>query len=263
MKKDIKLVVTDIDGTIVKFNGELQPEIIAVFEKLKQKGVKVVIATGRMYNATSDIVGTLNLNTPVICYQGAMIRDDNNIYFEKSVAKDTALNIIDDIRSYGAHINLYLRDRLIVEQDDKYIKEYAAPRSLKYEVVKDLKEVAQDATKILAIDDDSQKVTIIRNETRKKYPFLNIVKSTDWYCEFVNQEADKGLAIKYLADMWGISLDEVLAIGDQDNDIEMIKVAGIGIAMGNGSPNIKKVADYVCPTVENFGFARAMEQFVL
>ena len=102
-----------------------------------------------------------------------------------------------------------------------------------------------------------------KEATRKKYPDLNIVKSTNYFCEFVNKEADKGFAIKFLADSWGYSMDEVLAIGDQDNDIEMIKVAGTGIAMGNGSPAIKREADFVCPTVENFGFARAMEQFVL
>ena len=263
MKKNIKLVVTDIDGTIMKMNGTLQPEIIKTFKALQEKNIKVVIATGRMYSATKNIIETLELDTPVICYQGAMIRDNNNVYFEKSVEKNIASEIIDGIRSYGAHINLYLRDRLIVESDDKYIAEYAGDRGLAYEVVDDLQKVVDDATKILAIDEDTQKVTLIRDNMRKKYPNLNIVKSTNYFCEFVNIEADKGFAIEFLAKTWGIAMDEVLAIGDQDNDIEMIKVAGTGIAMGNGSPAIKREADYVCPTVENFGFARAMEQFVL
>ena len=98
---------------------------------------------------------------------------------------------------------------------------------------------------------------------QKIYPELNIVKSTDYYCEFVSPKADKGIAIEFLANKWGIKKEEILAIGDQDNDIQMLQTAGFGVAMGNGSPNIKKVADYIAPTVLEFGFAEAMKKFVL
>lgn len=259
----IKLVVTDIDGTLMEMNGSLHQKTIDVVKKMSAQGVKVVIATGRMYNAARPVVEELGLNTPIICYQGAMIRDEKEIYFERNVAKNTALSIVDDLRNYNAHINLYLRDRLIVEQDDKYIKAYAGDRFLKYEVVSDLKDVVDDATKMLAIDEDADLVTKIRDEMKIKYPFLNIVKSTDYYCEFVNNEADKGFAINHLAEMWNLKKDEILAIGDQDNDIEMIKAAGLGVAMGNCSPNLKKNADVVVDTVQEFGFVQAMEKYVL
>ena len=263
MSKQIKLVVTDIDGTLMEMNGSLAKETIDVVQQMSDKGVKVVIATGRMYNAAKPVVEELGLDAPIICYQGAMIRDENRIYFERNVDKATTLSIIDDLRNYGAHINMYLRDRLIVENDDKYIKAYAGDRFLKYEVVEDLKVVAQDATKLLAIDEDANLVTKIRDEMRLKYPYLNIVKSTDYYCEFVNNEADKGFAIDFIAAEWNIKKDEILAIGDQDNDIQMIKVAGIGVAMGNCSPKLRKEADFICPTVQEFGFVEAMKKFVL
>ena len=263
MSSLIKLVVTDIDGTLMEMNGSLAQETIDVVKKMSEKGVKVVIATGRMYNAAKPVVQKLALDTPIICYQGAMIRDDSEIYFERNVDKKTALNIINDLRNYGAHINLYLRDRLIVEQDDKYIKEYAGDRFLKYEVVPDLTTVVQDATKLLAINEDATLVTQIRDEMRVKYPYLNIVKSTDYYCEFVNKEADKGYAIDFLAQKWNLKKQEILAIGDQDNDVEMIKAAGLGVAMGNCSPKLRDSADFICPTVQEFGFVQAMEKFVL
>ena len=263
MAKNIKLVVTDIDGTIIKMNGELESKTISVFKKLEEKGIKVVIATGRMYIATSNIINPLNLKTPVICYQGAMIRDEKEVYFEKNVPKEIASEIINKLREYKAHINLYLRNRLIVEQDDKYIHNYAGDRHIPYIVVDDLQTVVEDATKLLAIDDNQDKITLIRDEMKKIYPDLNIVKSTNTYCEFVNAQADKGIAIKFLAEKWGINTDEILAIGDQDNDIEMLKVAGTGVAMGNGSENIKKIADYICPPIEELGFIDAMNKFVL
>jgi len=263
MSKNIKLVVTDIDGTIIKMNGELKPETIEIFKELEKAGIKVVIATGRMYSATDNIIKPLCLKTPVICYQGAMIRDEKEIYFEQNVSKEMASDIITKLREYDTHINLYLRDNLIVEQDDKYIKNYAGDRHIPYIVVDDLQSVVDDATKLLAIDEDVDKVTLIRDEMRKIYPDLNIVKSTDNYCEFVNSKADKGIAIKFLAEKWGIKTEEILAIGDQDNDIEMLKVAGTGVAMGNGSKNIKKIADHICPPIEELGFIDTMKKFVL
>jgi len=263
MKKNIKLVVTDIDGTIMKMNGKLQPPVIDIFAELEKQGIKAVIATGRMYNAAKNVIETLNLKTPIICYQGAMVRDDENIYFEQNVPKQVATEIIRHLRDYGTHTNLYLRDRLIVDDDDDYIKEYVADRNITYEVVDDLLDVVDDATKLLAIDKDADKVTQIRDEMKAIYPELNIVKSTDYFCEFVNKNADKGIAIKFLADKWGIKTEEILAIGDQDNDIQMLEVAGFGVAMGNGSNNIKKIADYICPNVEEFGFVKTMKKFVL
>ena len=263
MRKKIKLVVTDVDGTLMPINGNLPQPIKDTIQKLKTNGIKLVLATGRMYKAAAPVAKELNLDTPVICYQGAMIRDEENVYFEQNVPKKTAAEIIEHIRSYNAHTNLYLRDRLIVENDDKYIKEYAGDRDLKYEVVPDLLDVVNDATKLLAIHENADVVTKIRDDMIKKYPDLNIVKSTDYYCEFVNPKADKGIAIKFLAEKWGINTEEILAIGDQDNDIRMLQAAGTGIAMANGSKNIKKIADYICPSVAEYGFKTAMEEFVL
>ena len=263
MAKDIKLVISDIDGTLMKINGQLPKEIIETVQRLKEKNVKMVIATGRMYKAALHVKEELGLDTPIICYQGAMIRDENNIYYEKSVSKKTASEIIDKLRSYNAHINLYLRDRLIVENDDKYIKEYAGDRIIKYEVVNDLQDVVDDATKLLAIHENSNLVTKIRDDMQLIYPNLNIVKSTDYYCEFVHPEADKGYALKFLSESWNIPCEQILAIGDQDNDVQMIEMAGIGVSMGNGSPKAKEAADFITETVSDFGFKVAMEKFVL
>ncbi|MCD7879273.1 MAG: HAD hydrolase family protein, partial [Candidatus Gastranaerophilales bacterium] len=94
------------------------------------------------------------------------------------------------------------------------------------------------------------------------YPSLYIVKSHDYFCEIANKEATKGNALKFLASKNGFSLDEVMAIGDQNNDIEMIQTAGIGIAMNNGTEEIKKCADFITDTVENDGFVKAVNKFI-
>ncbi len=263
MNNKIKMVISDVDGTLCPIYGRPDNKTIETVRRLKEKGIAMVIATGRMYKAAKYIADDLNIDTPIVCYQGAMIRDENEVYFEQNISKEISCEIIDRLRNFGAHINLYMRDRLIVEADDKYIKEYAGDRDINYEVTDDLKNVVEYATKILAIHEDADKVTYIRDEMQRLYPDLNIVKSTDYYCEFVNPKADKGFALQFLAKKWGIKKEEIMAVGDQDNDIEMLKASGFGVAMGNGSPNIKKIANYICPSVDNSGFVDAVEKFVL
>ena len=94
-------------------------------------------------------------------------------------------------------------------------------------------------------------------------PHLYIVKSTPWFCEFSTQEATKARAVEVLKEYWNLKDQEVLTIGDQDNDIELLKAGGIKVAMGNATDELKKYADFVTDTVENDGFVKAMEKFVL
>ena len=100
------------------------------------------------------------------------------------------------------------------------------------------------------------------SELQKKYPEIYVVKSYKYFCEIANKKATKGNAIKFLANKFGYTEREVLAIGDQNNDIEMVKTAGIGVAMGNGTQEIKKIADYVTDSIQNDGFVQAINKFI-
>ena len=99
-------------------------------------------------------------------------------------------------------------------------------------------------------------------EYQEKYPEIYVVRSYKYFCEIANKEATKGNAIKILAEEYGITIDEVMAIGDQNNDIEMVETAGVGVAMGNGTEEIKACANYVTDTVQNNGFVKAIDKFV-
>ena len=116
--------------------------------------------------------------------------------------------------------------------------------------------------KILAINYDANFIDSLIEELREKYPQIYVVKSYKYFCEIANKNATKGNAIKFLAEKYGITTDEVLAIGDQNNDIEMVVTAGVGVAMGNGTEEIKSKADYITDTVLNNGFVKAIDKFV-
>ena len=121
----------------------------------------------------------------------------------------------------------------------------------------------KEVNKILAIDPQNPDlVTSWVNELQNKYPDLYIVKSTPYFCEIGCAEAKKSLGVEFLCNMWKLKKEEVLTIGDQNNDIDLIKAGGIGIAMGNGTPEIKECADFITDTVENDGFVKAVEKFI-
>ena len=97
---------------------------------------------------------------------------------------------------------------------------------------------------------------------QKAFPNLYIVKSTPYFCEIGSCDAKKSAGVEFLANEWGIKKEEILTIGDQDNDIELLKSGGVPVAMGNASEELKKYACYITDTVENDGFVKAVEKYV-
>lgn len=261
------MVATDIDGTILKYNGEFNPEVLDCIKKLDNNGIKVVLVTGRMHKSAKKIADELGLQTPIVSYQGALVRDNTpaeNIIYERYIPNDKAKSIISWCKSKGVHINLYINDDLYVEKENEFTKKYAGHQHIPFNVLSFDEVEIDNVNKILLIDyDDANKITSLSLRLQEDYPDLFIVKSTDFFCEVCHKEATKGDGVKCLQNFYGITKDEILTIGDHNNDIELIESGGIGVAMGNATDELKSVADYVTDTVENNGFVKAMEKFVL
>lgn len=260
----IKLVCTDIDGTILKQDYTFSNEVKDCIRKMTEQGVKVVLVTGRMHAAAKFIAEDLGLNTPVVAYQGGMIVENGQILYEQNLPETEACEIIEWARKNDAHLNLYTDDILYVENDNYVVKKYAGERYTKYQI-KSFDELPKNRVhKLLAINfEKAELVTNWRDEMQQKYPNLYIVKSTPYFCEFSHPNASKYCAVKFLQNYWDIDIIDTLCIGDQDNDIKLLEAAGIKVAMGNSSDGLKQIADYVTDSVQNDGFVKAMEKFVL
>lgn len=260
----IKMIATDIDGTIADWNGHFSPAVRNCITKLKNAGIKVVLVTGRMHSSAIHVAKDLELDTPLISYQGGLVKDcGGNTLYRKNLNSDYAKEIIVWARENNVHINLYIDDKLYVESDDEIIKYYVDGKHIEYTVCSFDDLEIENVNKILAIDiKDADRVSSWVGELKKKYPDLYIVKSTPYYCEIGSSEAKKSLGVKFLCDLWGIKREEVLTIGDQDNDIDLVESGGVGVAMGNATEELKKHADYITDTVENDGFVKAVEKFV-
>jgi len=263
----IKFVATDIDGTILGKTQKFTPGLVACIEELKKHDVKVVVVTGRMYAAARQIATRLKLDTPVVAYQGGMIVKDchsDEILYNSCLEKKDVKAIINWARENNIHLNLYSNDILYVEKDNDTIRRYASLQNVNYNVCSFDELELDGINKLLAIDyTDEDRVTEWINERQASMPHLYIIKSSPWFCEFSTKEATKKCAVEFLRDYWGFKKEEVLTIGDQDNDIELLKAGGISIAMGNSTPELRKYADYITDTVDNDGFVGAIEEFVL
>lgn len=261
----IKMVATDIDGTLLKWSYEYSPYVKDTIKKLQEAGIKVVLVTGRMHCAATGIAKELGIKEPIVSYQGGMIKEfskSDRVLYRKDMDSERALEIIDWARENDIHINLYMDDVLYVEKDSDTIRKYTDARFIDYHICKFDKLKIRNVNKILAIDfDDPDRVTGWVNDLGKMFPDLYTVKSTPYFCEIANKEATKGNAVKFLQKLWGIKQEEILSIGDQDNDIELLKAGGIKIAMGNSTPALRECADYVTDTVDNDGWATAVEHF--
>lgn len=258
----IKLVATDIDGTILAFDKDFTEGVKNCINNLISHNVKVVLVTGRMNAAAQLVAKRLDIDTPLVSYQGGLIKYKGETLYEKYLSKEQALKIIDWAKSVNIHVNLYNDDILYSENDSDEVKHYSEVQSVDY-VVKPFSEIKLDkVNKILAIDYNNPKqIDIYEKEMPKYFPELYIVKSSPYFLEFSNKEASKYSAVKFLQRYWGIKDDEVLAIGDQNNDIALLKAGGVKIAMGNATEELKKVADYITDTVENDGFVKAVEKY--
>lgn len=260
----IKMVATDIDGTILNWDfGGFTPKVKACIKNLTASGVKVVLVTGRMHKAATFLADDLGLDTPIVSYQGGMIKDKSGkIYYRKDLDSEKAKEIIKWAKENNVHINLYMDDILYVEKDSETIRKYTDARYIDYTVCPFENLEIKNVNKILAIKyGDADTVTDWVNYLSKKYPELYIVKSTPYFCEISNKEAKKSCAVEFLRNMWNIKQEEVLAIGDQNNDIELLKSGGIKVAMGNGTQELKEYADFITDSVENDGFVKACEKF--
>ena len=261
--KKIKLIATDIDGTILKSDFKFNKAVKDCIKLLCDDDIKVCLVTGRMHSAAVYVAEELQLTTPIVSYQGGLVRDGERTLYEKHLNPQKAKEIIKWAKQNDIHLNLYMNDELYVEKDNATVRRYTGERHTGY-IVKSFEELELNRiNKMLAVNfENTEKVTEWKEYLAKKYDGIEVVKSMPYFCEICHPEATKYHAVEFLRKQWGFESREVMTIGDQDNDINLLKAGGVKVAMGNATETLKSVADYVTDTVNNDGFVKAVERFV-
>ena len=261
----IKLWISDIDGTLINYDGSCTPLMMDVIKKVNNSSAKLILATGRMYMGAKYASDKFNLNNRIVCYQGAVVRTKDEILWCSNVKKEIAREVILYLRSKKIHTHVYDEDILYTEDDNKEIMDaYCKGRGTTYEVINFDELKLNSVAKILAVIQDKKIIEKTKKDLAQKYKgILTIVQSSNEYLEITDKNASKGNALNFLKKYYNVSTSEVLASGDQDNDIDMLNNAGIKIAVGKNSEKLLLCADYKCESVNSDELPKLIERFIL
>ncbi|MEG4419132.1 Cof-type HAD-IIB family hydrolase [Microcoleus sp. LAD1_D5] len=270
---DIQLLVVDIDGTIAGLSNDIREPVKQAILAAESRGVKVAVATGRMYRSALRFHRDIGSTLPLICYQGAWIQDHatQKRLRHLPLSKQTALQLLDYFEEPHLRpllsIHFYIDDQLYVPEITAATRIYAERSGIEPMVIKDLRrDLPGEPTKVLALCENPGVLDGLLSSMRQRYTpaELYLTRSVATFFEATHPLANKGDAVQYLAEeLLGLQAANVMAIGDNFNDVEMIAYAGVGVAMGNAPDGVKAAADWVAPDVEEDGVAAAIEQFVL
>ncbi|MEG6523037.1 Cof-type HAD-IIB family hydrolase [Desulfotomaculum sp. 1211_IL3151] len=260
-----KLIAIDLDDTLLNTNLTISPRNKEYIQRAKDAGIHITLATGRMYCSALPYAKELGLNLPLITYQGALVKEiqTDEILIHRPVPLDPAREVIQRCRQLGYHINVYVNDTLYVEKMSPEAAAYQKISGIPAHPVGDLLEFLKEApTKVLLVG-SSEKLDELEQEMTKQYSTsLHICKSKPHFLEFSHPQATKGHALDTLAKDWGLTPDQIIAIGDAPNDLEMLQYAGLGVAMSNGDPTVQALADYITSSNDHDGVAEVIEKFV-
>ncbi len=261
----------DLDGTIFGDDLVISARTRAAIGEAQRRGVLVTLATGRMFGSARQIAADLGIHAPLICYQGALVRhsDTGEVLYHKTVPLDLALQVIEETSRRGLHLNVYLNDRLYVARVTPEARYYSSINmDLPIHEVGDLQGWLQaqggaEPTKLVVVTKASDTDRTLETFQGLFGGQLQVTKSHPRFTEFTNVECSKGRALAFLAEVHGIGREEVMAIGDGHNDMDMIAWAGLGVAMPTSPEAVRQVARVICAPLLEDGAAGAIEKYVL
>lgn len=269
-----KLICIDMDGTLLNSQKKISKRNLSAIKKAHEAGVKVAICTGRIFTSANYYGKLIGVQAPIIASNGAYIREkDREEVIYKAVLGDYNCNVILSILKKHNIVPHFFTSDTIFTEELVYFSQHYNEANKKIPLIdqvsihitnqwsKVFQENQLEIIKAVAADKDLNKVSLAKEEIKKLGDF-EVVSSTENNFEVMSKEASKGRGVKILSDFYGISPKEIICIGDNENDISMIKFAGLGVAMGNSDKNVIKEADYVTLSNDEDGVAAVIEKFI-
>ena len=264
-----KAVFLDMDGTLLRSDHSVSEQTVQTIQTLTGKGISVILVSARPINAVLPTFRHIGLpaHTPLITLNGSYIVENEQPIFQAMIPPDLTLRVAEEVRPFKATIAYYLQREWFSEVRDAWTDHEQKIMDVAVEVGP-IDELVSDwaARKIgpnkMMVMSEPPTIARIQQHLRSVYNGrLNIYPSKATYLEVMDTRGSKSNAVKFVSERLGLAPAEIIAMGDNYNDVEMIQFAGIGVAMGNAPDDIKAVADYVTDTNNNDGVRKAMEKF--
>lgn len=264
-----KMLCLDIDGTLLDSNHKITGETKKTINVATNKGINVVLVSARMPKGILYLQKELGIEEPIICYSGSLIRDrDGNTLLNKFIPAHTTKLVYDATEKMGIHISLYKNDEWYIAGEDAWSKQESEitgiiPKITNLKGLVDKWEKSNDGPNKILCMSQIDNINILNKDISSRLSNdINIYPSKPTYLEIMPKYSSKTKAIECVSQKLNILKSEIIAIGDNYNDMDMIQYAAVGIAMGNAPDKVKLSADYVTLTNDENGVAVAIKKYI-
>jgi Cof subfamily protein (haloacid dehalogenase superfamily) len=266
--KPIRLVIADVDGTLVTHDKVLTPRAIASVFKLRDAGIKFAVTSGRPPRGMAMLIGPLKLDDePLAAFNGGVITqpDLTTVLRENFLPPTAVKQTVQLIRDHKL-------DAWIYTDTTWFVRDLNAPHVAREQwtvkfppaVTTSLETIVERVAKVVGVSDDLEAVARCEKDVQQACGnSVSAARSQPYYLDVTHPKANKGEVVLAMSELLNVPTEEIATIGDMPNDVLMFAKSGISIAMGQASPEVQKSATYVTTSSEEEGFANAMEQFVL
>ncbi|MEG3347659.1 HAD family phosphatase [Novacetimonas hansenii] len=263
--QQIRLVLADVDGTLVTKDKILTPRAIRAVERLRERGIVFAITSGRPPKGMEMLIGPLKIDQPIAGFNGGMmVRPDFSVIEARTLTADVARTVIGIIRDHKA-------DPWVYNGNDWIVSDIKAPHVAREQwtvkfppKVGVIGEDLDQVVKITGVSDDLDLMKRLEHDLQQALgDTASAALSQPYYVDVTNRDANKGGVVMTLERLLGIPAAQMVTLGDQPNDVLMFRKSGMSIAMGQASPEVQKQATHVSTSCEEEGFANGIEKFVL
>lgn len=266
----IRLLAVDIDDTLLNDDLVIPEDTNWAIAKARELGIMVTLVTGRMFQSSVPFARELALSEdqPIITYNGAMTRTiGGELINHIPIDRDVAEEVITLCQAKRWTLNVYHEDNLYVDAVNENVRYYQALGKMEVFPVGNLLDFRRagdkELSKLLIVGKEEEIAERVVEMQKLLGERAHVVRSKKRFIEITHPKANKGAALKNLAESLGFEREEVMAIGDSNNDVSMIKYAGVGVAVGNALPNVKEAADFVADNKDKSAVAHAIHEIIL
>lgn len=265
-----KLVALDMDGTLLNSQKEISARNKQAIKDARAQGVHVVLASGRALEGLADYLTELDMTSDadyVLSYNASLVQrvESKQIIHKQIMQGSDAKNIASLARDFGVYVHAFSPTRgLITPENNSYTKHESVLNCMPVTEI-DFNELdnGEEIVKVMMVADPDVLSAAIAQLPPFLYEQYTIVQSAPFFLELLNPKSNKGAGVAKLAEHLNIDASEVICMGDAGNDHHMIEYAGLGVAMGNATDDIKALADHITDSNDNDGVAKVIEQLIL